>query len=148
MTACSVNHGNRTHRYIRRWETKDLRLGPISHVAEAVGPGFELGHWSFFSCRLSSKQCLRRGYYKHFYLLTKNLNKSVYIVFRLNSVKEWIAKWLVSSPPRQQDTRSRKRRSGMLPSTQENRPRLAEHKTINVCVYILCGRYNNICTIK
>ena len=30
--------------------------GPIAHVAEAlrksVGPGFELGHWSFFSCCL------------------------------------------------------------------------------------------------
>ena len=39
--------------YIRRWEMKDLRLGPIVRVAEAprksVDPGFELGRRSFFT---------------------------------------------------------------------------------------------------
>ena len=54
-------------RYIRRWETKDLWLGPMAHVAEAprksVGPGFELGRWSFFSCRLPLEQCLQRSLY-------------------------------------------------------------------------------------
>ena len=46
---------------------KDLQLGPIARVAEApgksVGPGFELGCWSFFSCRLPLEQCLQRSLY-------------------------------------------------------------------------------------
>ena len=46
---------------------EDLQLGPIARVAEAlrksVGPGFELGRWSFFSCRFSPEQCLQRDYY-------------------------------------------------------------------------------------
>ena len=40
----------------------------MARVAEAprksVGPGFELGRWSFFSCRLSLEQCLQRSLYK------------------------------------------------------------------------------------
>ena len=42
--------------YIRQWGMKDSQLGPMAHVAAAlqksVDPGFGLGRWSFFSCRL------------------------------------------------------------------------------------------------
>ena len=31
--------------------------------AMSVGPGFELGRWSFFSCHFSPEQCLQRSYY-------------------------------------------------------------------------------------
>ena len=41
----------------------------MARVAEAprksVGPGFELGRWSFSSCHLSLEQCLQRSLYNH-----------------------------------------------------------------------------------
>ena len=58
FTNTAQEKGNRRKRTSNRARTPDLQ-----YFVESVGPGFELGRWTFFSCCLSPEQCLRRGYY-------------------------------------------------------------------------------------